>query len=829
MRHLLIHGIVILTSVFFLFTCGTGKSYHVKDHVNSKGTHFALTDLEIAIESTKNDTRETFHFSIDISLDTTLLAAQDFEIRIKDKTVLVIGGDEVGAMYGILDLAEQIKFNGLNGIIETSQSPFIKKRGIKFNIPLDARLPSYDDTGDAAQQNIAEMWDEEFWHEYLDQLARDRYNVLTLWTKHPFPALIKLKDYPDVAMNDVYIFNQPITPETEKDWNGIDIQDTANLKLVKKMNIDEKISFWQHVMQYAHDRGIDIYVFTWNAFVTGAEKYGINTNNETGVTYIRECVREFVKTYPHVKGIGVTAGERMSYRIAGRTKEKWLYDTYGLGVQDAVQDNPDRKVDFVFRSHSTFLESIEKDFSSAYPFPVETDYKYSAARMYSSTDPRFFGGKFEAETQKYGIKSWMNVRNDDIFCFRWGSPDFAREYMQNMGKHDIAGFYMGSDGYVWGREFTSKNPALAGELEVNKHWYREMMWGRLAYNPELTKDFFLAALSHRFPEVDATSLYQVWETSSKIIPLLQSFHFKPADSQWHVEGCVGMDGFATIRDFIDCPTINPKEIMDIPTYTKALLANELDERLTPVDIGDSLLILSQLCLKESKFTQNPSANVEEFVETIADIEAMAHLGAYYGWKIKGTVAYYLYENDPDPLKKEGYKASALEYLTNAQNSWQQYADNADGRYKTQLLARTTYLDWLQIGKETQKDIAIVAASDGTKTRLIKLFVNNKRNLEDKEFDPIKQYIKDAGGIAETYPFSHIDSYAEYYARIVVFAESENDKQIKRMKRDGAKIPDSYVSNGYAVVKHKDIYWVMGKDKTRMLKAIDELVKKTPRL
>ena len=93
-------------------------------------------------------------------------------------------------------------------------------------------------------------------------------------------------------------------------------------------------------MQYAHDRGIKIYVFTWNAFVTGAEKYGISTQNETGVAYIRECVKEFVKTYPYVSGIGVTAGERMSFRIANRSKEQWLYDTYGLGVQDALTDNP---------------------------------------------------------------------------------------------------------------------------------------------------------------------------------------------------------------------------------------------------------------------------------------------------------------------------------------------------------------------------------------------------------------------------------------------------------------------------------------------------------
>ena len=60
-----------------------------------------------------------------------------------------------------------------------------------------------------------------------------------------------------------------------EDWNGVDLFASKNLKLVKKISIDEKIKFWQDVMLYAHNRGIEIYLFTWNIYVTGAEKYGI--------------------------------------------------------------------------------------------------------------------------------------------------------------------------------------------------------------------------------------------------------------------------------------------------------------------------------------------------------------------------------------------------------------------------------------------------------------------------------------------------------------------------------------------------------------------------
>ena len=69
----------------------------------------------------------------------------------------VVGADAVGAMYGGLDIAEAIELGALDQLRTGEHAPFIERRGIKFNIPLDARTPSYSDAGDAAQQNIPEM------------------------------------------------------------------------------------------------------------------------------------------------------------------------------------------------------------------------------------------------------------------------------------------------------------------------------------------------------------------------------------------------------------------------------------------------------------------------------------------------------------------------------------------------------------------------------------------------------------------------------------------------------------------------------------------------
>jgi hypothetical protein len=89
-------------------------------------------------------------------------------------------------------------------------------------------------------------------------------------------------------------------------------------EVVKRLTIDEKIAFWQAVMQLAKDRGIDVYWFTWNLFLYGAEgKHDLTRSrpDDNRVNYFRASVRETVKTYPLLAGMGITAGEHMNNEL----------------------------------------------------------------------------------------------------------------------------------------------------------------------------------------------------------------------------------------------------------------------------------------------------------------------------------------------------------------------------------------------------------------------------------------------------------------------------------------------------------------------------------
>jgi len=240
---------------------------------------------------------------------------QSYAIRKQGATYAVLANDAAGAMYGGLDLAEAIRLGTLAGLADSDHQPYIARRGIKFNIPLDVRTPSYSDAGDSAQQNIPEMWSFDFWREFLDEMARHRFNVLSLWNLHPFPSMVKVPEYPDIALDDV--MRTTVKFDDTFSTSRKDMLRPAmleHLETVKKISIGDKIQFWRDVMQYARGRGIDVYIFTWNTFVFGTGgKYGITAANDnlTTIDYFRKSVREMVLTYPLLAGFGITAGENM--------------------------------------------------------------------------------------------------------------------------------------------------------------------------------------------------------------------------------------------------------------------------------------------------------------------------------------------------------------------------------------------------------------------------------------------------------------------------------------------------------------------------------------
>ena len=638
--------------------------------------------------------------------------AQSYYIRVQNtagrRTITVRGVDAAGVMYGGLDIAEAIRTGMFDALKDSDHTPHIARRGIKFNIPLDLRTPSYTDCSDAAQANIPEMWERAFWTAFLDTMARHRYNVLSLWSLHPFPSMVKVPEFPEVALDDVWRTRVKLDDTFSFSGVGYVRPDMlADHEVVKRLTMDEKIAFWRWVMQKAADRGIQLYVFTWNVFTFGAEgKHGItdDVGNETTKKYFRASVREMVKTYPLLAGMGITAGEGMPHKMDSKVKEAWLWETYGEGVRDALKEDPKRVFGMIHRFHWTAQSEILEAFKE-YPGPFEFSFKYSVAHMYSITNPPFIQPLLEGLAP--GRKTWLTVRNDDIYTFRFGDPVYARDYIRNMPPADkMAGFYMGPDGYVWGRDFLERNPGPGPRpLVMEKQWYSFMLWGRLAYEPSLHDACFERMLAARHPKASSQQLFRALQEASQVMPLITRFFWGDIDLKWYPEACLSHPksmGFYTVRHFMEGISMPGAKVLCIRDWRARLASGLPMEGTTPLQITEDLERATTETLTALDALRVAAMQDSELWKTAIDCEALSWLGRYYASKIRGACALALFDSNGDTSEHE----AAMRHLEDALKLWKRYARVRDAEYLPALYNRVGFVDVTALTEKVAADIEI---------------------------------------------------------------------------------------------------------------------------
>ena len=620
------------------------------------------------------------------------------------------------------------------------------------------------------------MWDlDGFWKPYLDELARNRYNELSLWTCHEFPHMVDLSDsdWPnvntqyaknvyrvasgvlDANSNGKYVNTTWRVSKSPAFWeqgmldsnedlghedDGDKIYGDGFIDMDKLERVDgkdgvpafntitAKVDHWKSVFQYAADRGISISIMHWNVYAHGAKGVdGIEESQDDAefTRYLRHAVKKLILTYPQIATVGVAAGENDNEdNNPAVTTEDFIYKSYGLGVKDALAEQPGRKVKFLWRNHSTNIDDVYEYFVKKYDPSseglVDVSVKYTVGRLHSSRRPMEWEGRAiddgwlnPKKNRGYPYKIWLNIRNDDMFMHRWGSADYVRLFIRNMPLQDSPGFLMGSDGYVWGKEHIAKVPALKGQLEIKKHWYNFALWGKLAYDNQLDDAYWEKALAYKYglSPANAKILFDAWEQVSEVVPQVVRQTYAGTDAGFQAEGC--MYGTKTSTGFLTFERLflNQDISRIYPRWPMQLKATKVDgerqcwpvrhwvdqgkkslagDQISPADVADNLdqyagAVTSGTTLSSLK----AASNDVEYQDMLKDLESMAHLGHYYADKLRLAISYYEFAK----TNNDGFHTQAVGDAENAQQHWVDYAAVLESHYNPSLTARTHYLDW----------------------------------------------------------------------------------------------------------------------------------------
>jgi hypothetical protein len=517
--------IPVLVTTVWSCTSG-GISLKIINELDHPQVKYAIEQLEATEErlSVNNLLANKNRFIITTSLNNEL-KEEAFEISVKGTDIHVAGGDANGIMYGLLHIREQLD-SGSNNITNHQESPALSFRAIKFNLPWD----SYR-RGEALQLHYETCRDTLFWSDFLDMMAENRFNTLTLWNLHPFNYLVKTDKYPEAC---------GFTDQEMKEWK----------------------QFWSTLFRMAKNRGIETYLVNWNIFVSpefarahGVAEYSIDGTYyvEKGDTseiikdYTREVVREVINQYPDLTGLGITLGEGMGGMQAAE-RQQWLLDTFLEGMRSA-----NRKIKFIHRaplsagtgSYGSTDASVERltrntlDTLTCTDGPVTIELKFNWSHAYSTPHlVKVHGGELtDAYWNPVPVNyqlAWM-MRNEDFFILRWGQPGFIRQHIEYNAHPWVNGYFVGSETYIPAKDYITALPGTSNKYAFERQWMYYKMWGRLLYNPNTPDKTFIQAFENRFPGLGET-LFTAQTKVSRVPLIIASYWNATWDYTLYTEG-----------------------------------------------------------------------------------------------------------------------------------------------------------------------------------------------------------------------------------------------------------------------------------------------------
>ncbi len=602
------------------------------------------------------------------------IGREGFRIGREGKGIVILAADPAGAMYGAMELAGEIQTGKkVEQVKERTVNPHFSVRALKFNLPWSPYR-----YGPSMDQHLETCRDLKFWEKFLDQMAENRFNVLSLWNVHPFSFMVKPVNFP--------LANDFSEKETEE-WQ----------------------TFWRSLFRMARERGIEPWIVNWNIAVSPefTRAYNVQERNDTSALvkrYTREVVTQVINEYEDLAGIGITLADWMSnFRSDGsslpemspKDREDWIGETVVAGIKAAK-----RPVKFLHRSvlsadpkemrrvitgaelPDTTLVEIKFNWSHGHSTPT-------LALTHDSHSGQQDNGYWNPLPKDYRIQ-WM-VRNEDFFILRWGQPEFIRRHIALNNHPYVNGYFVGSEGYIPAMDYShlegnGKDKHRTWDYAFQKQWLFYALWGRLLYDPSTPDAVFASRLENRYGRGTGRPLLEAWAAASRMPLRLASFFAATWDYTLYSEGFLApmpakglhdkVSSFISVDELINHPTLDP-ELMSVRDYVQMHVEGKSipQGKTTPLQLADAsekdsrraLALVRQI---RPKATGTLSCELD-------DLETWANLGLYFAAKLRAAVALHTFQLTGNT----GQKQKAVQLLEECLLHWKKVSEITSAHYR----------------------------------------------------------------------------------------------------------------------------------------------------
>ena len=591
---------------------------------------------------------------------------------------IIAGFDDRGLMYGILDVAERIRWSTddndlFKEVKSVSEEPDVSTRAIS----LYTMNQSYWES---------RFYDEVYWERYMDNLVINRFNSMVVIFGYEnggflapcYPYFFNVEGYPGIRMGNV----------SEVDQN-------RNLAALNRM------------IEMAHERGIEFKVGIWDHIYRGGVQSGGITQEEfdkldkgylvqgvqaeTLSAYTKAALSKFIELVPDIDGLQLRMHNESGLKRGEEMAEFWR-EVFGM-IKAA---SPNIKIDLRAKELPESIIKVASDLGLN--FTVAT--KYWMEQMGMPFHPTHINRENQHD-RRHGYADMLRYPPDYKIHWRmwsggtqrillWGDPNYVRRFSESTHLYDGQGFEINEPlaTKMEAQPHDMKPFSLLNQkyiyydYEFERYWHFYQVFGRIAYNPKASPDIWRHEFEQRFGKNTGPIIEEALHKASSILPRI-------------VAACAPYGKFPTTRGwaekqrFGDLEAYAKAEGSDIQQFasfdTEAKLLIDRGETAKRLPSATSLwfkqkhLELEEL-IKNAK-DEIPDESNKEFYSTITDLSILSNLALYHSFRIPAAVSYRIF------IRTNDYHAldDAIRYEAQAISAWEKIVASAGDVYAKNLM------------------------------------------------------------------------------------------------------------------------------------------------